>query len=414
MRIQSRFLIAILFLSIPSVSTVIPVTALAACVGTVCPLGGQLRFQIGDGLPVPISNEPAQSGPVEWGHEGGVLATPVATIMQQSPVLGTPATAPRSLMLAPGAFTHAGPQQSHPVYGANPVLFSVRTNLVISNPNPNFPTASFLAGGRSGPAIVSWCAGSPSPTAAANPGCLAPSTTAGGLPPLTNGLVRYTATRNQFGGAAFSRVVGTAQVFFNVLGLAKASLPCAGPGCTVGVSIVNPGSTGVVGAPFGASVANPLFVTPTGIYTASIGANGTVVLGAPVTNGFGANIPFTGQPATSWGFPLTTGRLTISVTQNVGSGPETFIRTGGDHRAVDGEGVVTMVAGSVSARSISGPNGNRGWATIYVPEPVRVECAAAAILTLFGLSQWSRRRVRAMRLRRPLVSSSPFEASGTM
>ncbi|MFP6654159.1 MAG: hypothetical protein VCB25_00930, partial [Myxococcota bacterium] len=34
----------------------------AACSGTVCGLGGQIRGQIGDGLPLPISIAPAQGG----------------------------------------------------------------------------------------------------------------------------------------------------------------------------------------------------------------------------------------------------------------------------------------------------------------------------------------------------------------
>ena len=34
-----------------------------ACLGTVCGLGGQIRKQIGRGLPLPISIAPARSGP---------------------------------------------------------------------------------------------------------------------------------------------------------------------------------------------------------------------------------------------------------------------------------------------------------------------------------------------------------------
>ncbi|MEO1936560.1 MAG: hypothetical protein ABGX04_17440, partial [Myxococcales bacterium] len=33
-----------------------------ACAGTSCGLGGQIRGQIGDGLPLPISIAPAQGG----------------------------------------------------------------------------------------------------------------------------------------------------------------------------------------------------------------------------------------------------------------------------------------------------------------------------------------------------------------
>jgi hypothetical protein len=101
---------------------------------------------------------------------------------------------------------------------------------------------------------------------------------------------------------------------------------------------------------------------------------------------------------TSWGFPFTTGRLTISVTDRPGPGNlETFTRTGGDNRTSDGTGVVVMVSGSLSSRSIFGPqlpHGNRGWATYVIPEPSSILAAGAALFALLGCHQWVRRRSR--------------------
>ena len=104
-------------------------------------------------------------------------------------------------------------------------------------------------------------------------------------------------------------------------------------------------------------------------------------------------IPFTGQAARSWALPATTGMLTISVTAALG-GAEIFVRTGGDNRTAGGEGVVSLVSGAVSARAISGPNGNRGWQTLQVPEPSAIFAASAALFALLSLHQLVRRRAR--------------------
>ena len=57
--------------------------ASAACVGSTCSLGGQLRAQIGNGLPIPISLNPAPDGDLRWGQPGQIKATASATIQQQ-------------------------------------------------------------------------------------------------------------------------------------------------------------------------------------------------------------------------------------------------------------------------------------------------------------------------------------------
>lgn len=360
--------------------------AAQSCSGTTCSLGGQQRAQIGVGLPIPITTLPGQTGLIT-SHPGAITAnSAVATIMQ------TTGPAPRKLTLAPAQFLYDEPAFQIGVFQANNAVFAVSTNLDISNPRPTNGSVAFSAGGRPGPAIVSWCAGSPAPTGTFNPGCFGPNTTALGGVPATNGFVRYEATRNQFGGIASGRTVGTAQVFFNAGNLTAAQLPCnGGPGCLVAISQATPGTAAVFGANFGATVMNPPDVNPTGVRTAVIQTNGSLVLGAAVTDGGGNNIPFTGQGASSWGFPLTTGQLLISVTAALGD-DEIFLRTGADGRNANGSGIVTMVSGTVSARTLSGPNANRGWITMRIPEPGVLAAGSSALLMLAGCHFLARRR----------------------
>jgi hypothetical protein len=409
------------------VSMALAGAATAACVGSTCTLGGQLRAQIGNGLPIPISLNPAPEGDLRWGQPGQIKARTLptsspATVQQQNPATGTPDTAPRSLMvIKPSAFTYNEPLVSIGVVKANLKVFAVQTNLDLANPHPGttsmggpapvgpFATVTLKAGGRPGASILSWCAGLPAPTASFNPGCAAANdfgfttTTTNGAftnQPVTNGLIRYTATKNQFGGSGVGRTLGTAMVFFNAGGLAVGDLPCTtatNPLCLIAISLVTPGTAGVIGAGFAAKVTNPAFSTATGVFTGNVGGNGTInAVGVPVTDGMGNFVPFTGQAATSWGFPGTTGKLTISVTQNQDAPTEleTFTRTGGDNRTAGGSGIVVLVGGAVSSRSISGPNGNRSWATYNVPEPSAIAAASAGLFALLGCHQLVRRRKR--------------------
>jgi hypothetical protein len=250
----------------------------------------------------------------------------------------------------------------------------------------------FSASGRPGGATVTFCAGSGGTGGSIdnnfNGACQSPSD---GVD--INGLVRFTRTRNQFGGIGNMRRLGTAMVHFNKDGLALISLPCTG--CEMQISTVVPPLTPVAGATFGETVMIPAFQTPTGVYTGTVGFNGTIIgVGDPVTVA-GVGINFTGQAATSVGFPWTTGRITISVTDVLPGVPvEIFIRTGTDARDANGNGVVVLNTGSMSERSISKGNANRTWMTLEIPEPSAIYTASAGFLALFGCHQWVRRRSR--------------------
>jgi hypothetical protein len=426
MSIRKKLAIALMMFLMPLVySTTASAQAGTACVGTTCGLGGQTRHQIGDGLPLPISIAPYQLGefvditiqtqpatprglPVNGrglGQHGQVKATPNATIMQTTLAPhAAKAGNPRALSLAPGAFHYDEPQNSVGVLPFNGPPIWVQTNLIYDSPHPgttasgasipSIPSlgqsAMFSAGGRAGPSIVSFCADQP---ASATPGnnfngnCTGPANGIG-----INGLARFTKTRNQFGGISRTRVLGTAKVYFRPDGVFP---PCTG--CQLQISEVRPASVAVDGGPFGVTVMVPAFQTPTGLYTGAVHFNGTILsVGDAVTTGGTAmnGIPFTGQAATSVGFPITTGMLTISVTSVVGATPEIFARSGTDARTANGQGVVALVTGSMSARSISLGNANPTWITYEIPEPNTILAASAGLFALFGCHEWVRRRNR--------------------
>ena len=432
---------------------------------TECGLGGQLRGQIGDGLPLPISIAPAQggsgslavSGPFTaitiqsapatmsglplvgkgLGQPGQIRPTPSATIMQ------TTGAAPRALTLAPGAFHYGGqPQGSIGVNVVNFAVFAVHTNLTYDTPHPGttklgaaavtfsgaaIPTAAanvLSAGGRVGAATVTYyanatTAGPGSPTNNYGGPATAPTAMAGnGGTVDVNGVARFTATGNQFGGQSIGRAIGKAKVYFNGVPLVQATdLPCkvtATPGqgttaqgplvpfntgtdCVFSLSIVDltisDATVGVAGGAFGGLTEGSAFTTTKGVFTGTIGFNGTIIgQNNPVMNGTGMNIPFTGQGNRAVGFPLTTGKLSITVTQVQGGTSEMFIRTGVDARDAGGNGVVALVTGSMTARDISGGNANRTWITLEIPEPSAIMAAGVALLALGGCHRFSRRR----------------------
>jgi hypothetical protein len=95
----------------------------------------------------------------------------------------------------------------------------------------------------------------------------------------------------------------------------------------------------------------------------------------------------------SKGFPWTTGKITISQPGALPE-PEVFFLSGTDTRDTQGTGNVTLVSGALSQRALSGPNANRGWVRMLLPEP-GAALGAAGALGLLGVchSLVRRRRV---------------------
>jgi len=236
-----------------------------------------------------------------------------------------------------------------------------------------------------------------------------------GSPPI-NGFARFTATGNQFGGQAILRTTGTTKFYFNQppFLIAAADLPCkvtatasegttaqgffvpfnTGSDCQFALSIVDPvgsnATVAIAGGAFNGLALRSAYRTNTGIFTGTIGFNGTIIGQGAAVTAVGVGIPFTGQNGRAVGFPMTTGRLTISVASNLATS-SMFIRSGTDARDAAGNGVVSLVTGSMSFRDASKGNGNRTWITLEIPEPNALLAASAGLLALFACSRWTER-----------------------
>jgi len=334
-------------------------------------LTGNARFQIGNGLPIPI----AFSAP----PNGKVVAVPGATAEQ------TTGVDPKAMRVQNNAW-HYGitgfkNRKIIPVFGANNNLFQVMTNLQLDGPDNNLgpgivggSSGTISKNGRTGLATVSFCPGNVV-TAGNNPLCANPG--AG----VINGRMVYTKTANQFGGNSQGHVGGSADVALLVnpgvptsepgtVGDTKSNCLKGKPGCLVKFAFANPATVGAQGGPFGYKNATAGVVpgTASGRWRGHAGTKGTLLffLGLGETNLHQAG---TANPVTEYGGPYTTGRITVSVTQAAKPTLERFTITGKDNR-MNGVGTISLVSASVSNRSLSRPNANRGWLNLTLSNPI--------------------------------------------
>jgi len=180
---------------------------------------------------------------------------------------------------------------------------------------------------------------------------------------------------------------------FNVAGIFNAN-PAGGPlGTAMTGTLVIGGTTGVSTMTAG----TPLH--PSNVRLVSgINALGSI-LGVsmpcpnpPCTAG-NYNPNLNNMATSSVGFPWTTGMITIMAPAVP---PETFRVTGQDNRDAFGVGSISLVSGALSARALSGPNANRGWVRLTVPEPAAVLGALGA-LAMLGLCHAGLARRRSSR-----------------
>jgi hypothetical protein len=363
-------------------------------------LSGNSRAQIGNGLPLPITFAPAP--------QGAVQLQPGAYVFQ------TTGPDPKAMTLVrPPDPIFSTTMRTIAVFLAASKVFQVRTSLLIDGPVngtlvPNIttptaivttPTAMFSAGGRTGPAVVSWCPGFPVPGTATNPGCVNATL---GTP--MKGRLKYTATANQFGGTSRVRIgaagtQGGASVV-NIVGGAAA--PCTHtrlgglqPSClaafsqvvlsetlhtapTTGAATFMTPGLAVAGGPFGVFDSDAGNAGP--IHPVKVTAGGKVVSVAPTVI---AQLP--ANSVQTWGGPVTTGTVTVEAPQAAGGG-ETFKLQGGDDR-IDGVGSISLVSGGLSKRFLSGDNANRSWLNYQVGllEGVSVPSISNGGLVLLGL-----------------------------
>ncbi|HKX45991.1 MAG TPA: hypothetical protein VJP77_04765, partial [Planctomycetota bacterium] len=214
-------------------------------------LSGNTRSQIGAGLPLPVTFQPAPNG--------RVVLPPGAVVFQ------TTGPDPKAMTFTPNATPIWGPETGL----AFIALFATRVHQVKTSVFIRAlaaTTAMFSAGGRTGPATLTWCPGQPLPTASFDPACTnaADATTVHGA--ALNASLRYQATSNQFGGASRELRGGGASVWIR----AGATLaPCkavvlggTNPGCLGAYSHPAIASQNVIGGPFGAVNVTPAITTP--------------------------------------------------------------------------------------------------------------------------------------------------------
>ncbi len=316
-------------------------------------LGGNARFQIGGGLPLPITNTAPPNGRI----------LPVANAR----VFQTTGADPKVLEIEPGQLTNpAAPEFAIGVFQNNSALFSVQSNLGFSFPAQASGNVVLQAGGRTGATTFTFVPG-------------------GGIP----GSLRYQATGNQFGGPARTAISGTAKVW----AVAVSPPPCnPGATCVAAKIVAAPAPLNVAGAAFGVTNATTPVNQVPGIYVVGANTAGSIFFRTPTPN----SGPGPTNAAASVGGPWTTGILTVSQPAALG-GVEVFTLSGSDGR-VNGAGNISLVSGAVSTRTLSGPNANRGWLNLVLtdtggPIPTTSSWGIAALMVLIaGTTIWMTRR----------------------
>jgi len=180
----------------------------------------------------------------------------------------------------------------------------------------------------------------------------------------------------------------------NIAGIFCAN-PAGGPAGTATVALAMVGattgvSTTTAGTPLHAS--NVRLVSGINAQGSILGSSSPCPV--PTVCSLGNYNPGLNNMATSSvGFPWTTGMITIMAPAVP---PETFRLTGQDNRDAFGVGSISLVSGALSARALSGPNANRGWVRLTVPEPAAVLGALGAFAML-GLCHAGMARRRSSR-----------------
>jgi len=343
-------------------------------------LTGNGRAQIGDGLPIPIGFTPAPNGKVA--AVPGAIASETTGPDPKALLLPPGQLKYGTILPSPGAATITGvavPKQVLGVFNTNPAVLEVATQValyggaVVQGP----PHSNWRKDGRTGLATVTYCP-TDVVTDGNNPGC------PGGINShsVVNGIMIYTKTANQFGGPGQTRVGGFATVAFPLA--AGAGVPASPSvlGTTSAImAYANPGTVGAGGGPFGfvqgTTGAPPL--NPLGAGVFKVLSNGELKTKT-------TNIPINGltNPGTEYGAPWTTGMVTVQVTKVAGL-PETFMLTGSDMR-VNGQGSISLVAGSVAYRALSKGNANRAWTNLEIgPLNQTPSMSSHGLAAVFGL-----------------------------
>jgi len=239
----------------------------------------------------------------------------------------------------PADFTQAG--AAVPTFTANQVA-KFRKNAWSKDPGQ---------AGRSAPNFA-WCPG------VGGPACIPGLATPVGV----DGIVTYVSGANAFGGTMAMIIAGTGATSI-VGGQISPPTPLAG---TVMIPLLahlpimgagtNP-QVGGVGYAFRNTVmlgSAPLLI---GFMTSlGTGAGLLTSTGPPLTDGGGNPVIIPGDTNVNWGFPWTTGTISVMNTEMSGTMNQTGTLTamGSDSRNAAGGGRITLVAGGTSNRTTSG------------------------------------------------------------
>lgn len=341
--------------------------------------GGQL--QIGGGLPLPVGPAGIFNGGKTFADRANFppLLVPPRNLVVKELVGG-------GLQLPAGLLSRMAPGVPNPiaVFPQNPKVFQVATSI-----DYRFPAAGATFAPNGGPGDATLVTG-------------------GG------GRAIYNAGPNQFGGAAQFAIApgvaaGTARlgqsaggikpiasVWLNFTAMAPASVMAV---AVVGASA--PNGLAQAGAPIAAPVATTMFPRPPNGFGAvnvgtamafPVGVAGTIMGSLYPIFPLGAAVPgLTNMVTASKGFPWTTGTITLSQPGAVPA--EIFFLKGQDTRNVAGEGNISLVSGALSLRKLSGPNGNRGWLSLTLPEPSWALGSMSALAMLGAFHGVVRRRL---------------------
>ncbi len=324
--------------------------------------GGQVA--IGNGLPLPIQVFPAGQG--------------VGTVLPPLLIPAVPFTQPGLTIISDGSGGITVPPgvldrtsttiAMQPTLASNPAVFQVNTAIDYSWPAA---TATFSPGGSP----VGLQGGGTSIFLGAGP---------------AGGNVTYTNAKGAtaFGGAAtFATAPGSASAGGAILGspvTVYINFMGQTPGTATAAALV--GAT-AAGLQWGASTAAATITTMVpnadpgfmgGPAGGMVGPGGTILISVQCASPCpGLNNNVLGEK----GFPWTTGQAVISAAGAVP--PEIFTITGKDTRvSAMGPGNIQMVTGTVSDRALSGPNANRGWVSLTLPEPGALLGMGGAFLML--------------------------------
>jgi hypothetical protein len=319
--------------------------------------GSGEQLQIGDDLFLPLRTGYSSVSPSMTMFPP--LRIPLQKLPSKALAKQTPGPDPKRITLPPAVFNRPAPGARRVgVANRNPRIFQARTNIAFSAPAPAGGSAVLQAGGRTGAPIATFYG-----------------------PPGT--FIRYVKTAAQFGGPAQTQLLPATPIrlWLNP----GAMLPCKHPtfgganaSCIAPLVALKPGTRAAIGAKVGFTTMTPGGPPPK--------SPNIVAISVPNTTGLIAKslgVKKTGtitNAATSFGFPWTTGRITISASGALGS-QERFTITGKDSR-VSGAGRISLVSGALSVRKLTGTNASRGWLRLNLPEPAPAIGAGAALAAL--------------------------------